>query len=168
MYKKYVKEYWQKREGQSIVLEDIEWICFPKPYDDLYFTIKKVEHWQINKNLQNIKYATDYIVTLPGVSMGELINNNNGSSQGLKFELSDVREAFNRLIQNDLIEPEFKSHVQTTRYRIKDQNLRKLIEALAAFHEVEFNLALHKWQRFDEPTSQEKGKVEVVVRRERS
>ena len=65
------KEYWAEREDESPVLEDIEFICYPK--GNLGVVLKRIEYWQFNRYSKNTKYHQEYLCELPGFSIEEIL-----------------------------------------------------------------------------------------------
>ena len=160
--KKVLSEYWKERKGQSEVSEKIEFISFPKPHN-LDVVIYRREYWKINKNLPSGIERTEYTITIPGVSIGELVNDGGGNNTNTSFLQADVEKALDLLRQTGLIEPaiRFQGHM---RYKVKDEdehslnnlNLRNFISILKAFHDSEFGLLEYKWKHFEGPTSEER------------
>ena len=161
--KKILSEYWKERKGQSEVSEKIEFICFPKKPHNLDVVIYRREYWKINKNLPSGIERTEYTITIPGVSIGELVNDGGGNNTNTSFLQADVEKALDLLRQTGLIEPaiRFQGHM---RYKVKDEdehslnnlNLRNFISILKAFHDSEFGLLEYKWKHFEGPTSEER------------
>ena len=157
-------EYWRNRKNQNSVSEKIEFICFPlRQYNNLDVVIYRREHWKINKYLPSRIERTEYEVTIPGVSIRELVNDGGGNNTNTSFLQADVEEALDLLRQTGLIEPaiEFQGYM---RYKIKDEdehilhglNLRSLMSILKAFYDSEFALLKYKWEHFQGPTSEER------------
>jgi hypothetical protein len=111
----------------------------------------KIERWEINKNSSNKKLHTKYVYELPGVSIEEFMAN---EWLGPKFKLADVKEAFNLLQKNHLIEIALTVRNQT-RFRIIDNTLRNFIEGIRDIHVAEYRFLMYKWQHFDAPSHEE-------------
>ena len=85
------KEYWAEREGESTVLENIEFICYPlASKGNLDIILKRIEYWEINKHSENTKYYQEYLCELPGFSIEEILASK-------RFNDDDVKFAFNAL-----------------------------------------------------------------------
>jgi hypothetical protein len=121
-------------------------------------SIVKTEFWEVKK-YKNKKYATEYSFTLPGVSVDELIKND---SLGAKFSHADVEAAFKLLIENGLIKPGIVFRGQR-RFVIADDRLLNLTMALKWIHNDEWRFLLHKWMSFDEPTREEKERMNWLL-----
>jgi hypothetical protein len=120
--------------------------------------IEKTEFWEVKKHKKN-RYATEYTFTLPGASVDEFIKND---SLGAKFRRADIEEAFNLLRENGLIKPEIVFRGQT-RFVIADGRLRNMIKDLKSINDEEWSLLLHKWNHFDEPTNEEKERMNRLL-----
>jgi hypothetical protein len=142
-----MKEYWMMKNGQSRVVEDINFICSLKQ-NNINIAITKIERWEINKNSSHKKFRTKYMYELPGVSIEEFIIN---KRLGEKFKLADVEQAFDILRKNHLIEVAAVVSNQI-RFKIVDD---ALIEIIRDIHETEYSLLRYKWQHFDEPSVKE-------------
>ena len=103
--KNLVKKYWRERKGQTSISEKIEFICFPLQQHNLDVVIYRREYWRINKNSPSGIERIDYTVTLPGVSIHELANDN--SHHDFPFERTDIEKAFEQLKQTHLIDRAF-------------------------------------------------------------
>lgn len=124
--------------------------------------VHRNEYWQINKNSPSIKQRTEYTVTIPGVSINELVN---GKTPFLvsKFDYSDVEKALDLLRQTGLIQPAFRFQGKM-RYKVMDDeeylranlDLRNLLSILKAFYDEESGLLLYKWKHFERPTNEER------------
>jgi hypothetical protein len=185
-----IKEYWRARKGQSRVQEDIEFICLPIS-GNIDFSIIKTEHWEINKPSRIKKYKADtYLITMPGVSISELMkgnnlctickdfegqamvsmnllmkrnNNSNILGTAMKFEYTELENAFALLMKNGLIKTALDFHGDETRYILADGRLRDFIEALRNIHEREFDLLFHKWSYFEEPSKDEQSRINRLL-----
>jgi hypothetical protein len=185
-----IRDYWKVRKGQSRVQENIEFICFPIS-GNIDFSITKTEHWEINKPSRIKKYTADtYLITMPGISISELMkgnnlctickdfdgqamvsmnllmksnNNSNPLGTAMRFELTDIEKAFALLMKNDLIKTASDFHGDETRYVLADGRLRDLIEALRNIHEREFNLLFHKWSFFEAPSEAEQRRINRLL-----
>lgn len=181
-----IEDYWKTKEGRSKVLENIDFICLPIS-GNIDFSITRTEHWEIIKPSRIKKYTSDtYLITLPGVSISELMkgnnlctickdfegqvmvsmnllmNSNNDSNllgTAMKFEHTDVEKAFVLLMKNGLIKAALDFHGDETRYVLADGRLRDFIEALRNIHEREFDLLFHKWSFFEEPSKDEQSRI---------
>ena len=96
--KKILSEYWLEREGQSEVSEKIEFICFPKKPYNLDVVIYRNEYWRINKHSPSGIERIEYTITIPGVSVQELIDGDS-TSQIQKFNYDDIEKAIEFLSQ---------------------------------------------------------------------
>jgi len=143
------KEYWAEREDESPVLEDIEFIRYPK--GNLGVVLKRIEYWQFNRYSENIQYHQEYLCELPGFSIDEMLASN-------RFNDDDVYFAFNALRALKLIEPcmEFRGK---TRFIILDRTLHKFLINLWIVHQAEFSYQVKKWKYFDAPTPEEKNRI---------
>ena len=150
IHKKEMKMYWLMKGGESRTLEQINFIC-PFEQKNLDITMTKIERWEINKNSSNKKLQTKYVYELPGVSIEEFVAN---EWLGAKFKLADVKEAFNLLHKNHLIEIALTVRNQS-RFRIIDSTLRNFIEGIRDIHIAEYRLLMNKWQHFDAPSHEE-------------
>jgi hypothetical protein len=150
IHKKEMKTYWLTKGGQSRTLEQINFICSFKQ-KDLDITMTKIERWEINKYSSNKKLHTKYVYELPGVSIEEFMANEWLSA---KFKLADVKEAFNLLQKNHLIEIALTVRNQT-RFRITDNVLRNFIQGIRDIHIAEYRFLMYKWQHFDAPSHEE-------------
>jgi hypothetical protein len=184
-----IKNYWNERKDQSKVLENIDFVCLPIS-GNIDFSITKTEHWEIRKPSHIRKYSPDtYLVTMPGVSIGELMNesnncticrdfdgqamvsmnlimkNNSSNPLGtaINFERTDLEKAFIILIKNVLIKIELDFHGNETRYALADGRLRDFIEALRNIHEREFSLLFHKWSFFEAPSEDEQRRINRLL-----
>lgn len=181
-----IEDYWKARRGHSKVLESIEFICIPIS-SNLDFLVTKTEHWEIRRPSKTRKYTLDtYLITLPGVSISELMMDNNictickdfdgqamvsmnllmkGNSNtnllgtSMQFDRSDVEKAFVLLMQNGLIKTVPHFHGNELRYVFADGRLRDFIDALRNIHEREFGLLFHKWALFEEPSKDEENRI---------
>lgn len=157
-YKRYVNEYWEKKEGRTTVYDKLVFFCFPKGPHNTDIIVHRNEYWQINKNSPNRKQRTEYTVIIPGVSIDDVVN-----SRTLKFDYTDVKKALHSLIQANLIEPAFRFRGQM-RYKVKDDDenlhtgldLRNFLSTLKVFYEEEFGLLSVKWKLFEGPTDDER------------
>src|SRR5215207_7028549 len=158
--KNLVKKYWRERKGQTSTSEKIEFICFPLRPHNLDVVIYRREYWRINKNSPSGIERIDYTVTLPGVSIHELANDN--SHHNFLFERTDIEKAFEQLKQTHLIDRAFwfRGHM---RYKVTDENLRNLISNLRYFSDEEFALLSYKWKHFEEPTMEEKKRWKWIL-----
>jgi hypothetical protein len=184
-----IKDYWKTKEGCSKVLENIEFICLPIP-GNIDFLITMTEHWEITKPSKIRKYTEDtYLITLPGVSISELMkennlcvvckdfdgqaivsmnllmksNNSNRLGTAIKFGPVELEKAFITLIKNGLIKIELDFHGNETRYVLADGRLRDFIDALRNIHEREFNLLFHKWSFFEVPSEDEQRRINRLL-----
>jgi hypothetical protein len=188
-----IREYWKTRRRQSKVQENIEFICLPIS-GNIDFLITKTEHWEINKPSRINKYTADsYLITMPGVSVSELIkvnnlcsickdfegqamvsmnllmksniNSNYSNSLGtaMKFEHNDIENAFALLMKNGLIKTASDFHGDETRYILADGRLRDFIEALRNIHEREFDLLFHKWSLFEGPNKDDQSRINRLL-----
>jgi hypothetical protein len=185
-----IRDYWKARKGQSRVQENIEFICLPMS-GNIDFSITKTEHWEINKPSRIRKYTADtYLITLPGVSISELMkgnnlctvckdfegqamvsmnllmkrnNNSNILGTAMKFEYTELEKAFALLMKNGLIKTALDFHGDETRYILADGRLRDFIEALRNIHEREFDLLFHKWSFFEEPSKDEQSRIDRLL-----
>jgi len=181
-----IEDYWKARKGRSKVLESIEFICLPVT-GNIDFSVTKTEHWEIRKPSRIRKYTPDtYLITLPGVSISELMMDNNictickdfdgqamvsmnllmksnsntnllGTS--MQFDHRDVEKAFVLLMQNGLLKTVSGFHGNEFRYVLADGRLRDLIDALRNIHEREFALLFHKWALFEKPSKDEENRI---------
>jgi hypothetical protein len=181
-----IKDYWKARKGHSRVLESIEFICLPVT-GNIDFSVTKTEHWEIRKPSRIRKYTPDtYLITLPGVSISELMMDNNictickdfdgqamvsmnllmksnsntdllGTS--MQFDRTDVEKAFVLLMQNGLLKTVSGFHGNAFRYVLADGRLRDFIDALRNIHEREFALLFHKWALFEKPSKDEENRI---------
>ena len=157
-YKRRVKEYWQKKEGQTIVYDKLVFFCFPKGPHNTDIIIHRNEYWQINKNSPHRLQGTEYTAIIPGISIDDVVN-----SRALKFNYTDVEKAFDLLREANLIEPAFRFRGQM-RYKVKDEDeklhtnldLRNFLSALKVFHDVEYDLLTFKWKLFEGPSDDER------------
>jgi hypothetical protein len=145
-----MKMYWLTKTGQSRTIEDINFICRFKE-NNLDITFTKIERWEINKNSSKKKLRTKYVYELPGVSIEEFMTN---QWLGEKYKLADVKEAFNLLQENHLIETVAVLNNQI-RFRIGNSILRNFIEAIRDIHLAEYRFLVYKWQHFDAPSHEE-------------
>lgn len=156
-------KYWSERKGLSTASEIVEHNCFPLSHN-LDVVIIKKQHWQVNKDSPNRVLKTEYEVTVPGISLDELINSYN--NKGLKFDRTTVQDALERLKQNGLVEFAFVFQGQP-RYKAKDEKLRNLMAVLKGLHEEELFLLRYKWNHFEQPTSEEKDRWEKILGKEK-
>ena len=185
-----IKDYWNERQDQSKVLEKIDFICLPL-FGNIDFSIIKTEHWEIKKPSRIRKYTPDtYLITLPGVSISELMKDNNicticrdfdGEAMvsmnllmksknnidllgtAIKFARSDVEKAFVLLMQNGLLKTASDFRGNEARYVLADGRLRDYIDALRNIHEREFGLLFHKWSFFEEPSKDEVARIKRLL-----
>ena len=184
-----IKKFWRVRKGQSKVLGDIDFICYPIP-GNIDFSITKTEHWEIIKPSRIKKYTADtYLITLPGISISELMmqnnfctickdfdgqamvsmnlimknNNSNLLGTAINFERTDLEKAFIILIKNVLIKNELDFHGNETRYALADGRLRDFIDALRNIHEREFSLLFHKWSFIEAPSEDEQRRINRLL-----
>ena len=143
------KEYWAEREDESPVLENIEFIYYPK--GNLGIILKRIEYWQFNRYSENTKYYQEYLCELPGFSIEEILASK-------RFNDDDVKFAFNALRALKLIEPSMEFRGKT-RFIISDRILHKFLTNLWTIHEAEFSYQVKKWKYFDAPTSEEKNRI---------
>ncbi|MGC2425661.1 MAG: hypothetical protein WA421_01390, partial [Nitrososphaeraceae archaeon] len=143
------KEYWAEREDESPVLENIEFIYYPK--GNLGIILKRIEYWQFNRYSENTKYHQEYLCELPGFSIEEILASK-------RFNDDDVKFAFNALRALKLIEPSMEFRGKT-RFIISDRILHKFLTNLWTIHEAEFSYQVKKWKYFDAPTSEEKNRI---------
>lgn len=156
-YKKYVKEYWQKKGTQTTVCDKLVFFCFPKGPYNTDIMVHRNEYWQINKNSPSIMQQVEYSAIVPGVSINDVVE-----GRAPKLSYNDVEKAFDLLRQANLIEPAFRFRGQI-RYKVKDNNeklhtgldLRNFLSTLKAFYNEEFSLLLFKWKHFEGPTDDE-------------
>ncbi len=142
------KEYWVEREDESPVLEDIEFICYPK--GNLGVVLKRIEYWQFNRYSKNTKYHQEYLCELPGFSIEEILASK-------RFNDADVKFAFNALRALKLIESSMEFRGKT-RFIISDRILHKFLINLWIIHEAEFSFQVKKWKYFA-PTSEDKNRI---------
>lgn len=185
-----IRDYWKTRKGRSRVQENIEFICLPIS-GNIDFSIIKTEHWEISKPSRIKKYTADsYLITMPGVSINELMkgnnlctickdfdgqvmvsmnllmksdNNSNALGTAMKFELTDIEKAFALLMKNDLIKTASDFHGDEIRYVLADGRLRDLIEALRNIHENESDLLFHKWSFFEGPNKDDQNRINRLL-----
>ena len=143
------KEYWAEREDESPVLENIEFICYPK--GNLGIILKRIEYWQFNRYSENTKYHQEYLCELPGFSIEEILASK-------RFNDDDVKFAFNALRALKLIEPSMEFRGKT-RFIISDRTLHKFLINLWIIHQAEFSYQVKKWKYFDAPTPEEKNRI---------
>ena len=150
------EDYWAEREGESTVLENIEFICYPlASKGNLDIILKRIEYWEINKHSENTKYHQEYLCELPGFSIEEILVSK-------RFNDDDVNIAFNALRDLKLIEPimEFRG---TTRFISSDRTLHDCLIDMWAIHEAEFSYLVKKWKYFDAPKSEEKNRIITLM-----
>lgn len=147
--RKITKEYWAEREDESPVLENIEFICYPK--GNLGVVLKRIEYWQFNRYSKNTKYHQEYLCELPGFSIEEILASK-------RFNDDDVNFASNALQALKLIEPSIEFRGKK-RFIISDRILHEFLLNLWIIHEAEFSYQVKKWKYFDAPTSQEKSRI---------
>jgi hypothetical protein len=153
-YKSIVDNYWKEREGQSTVLEEIEFISYPLIADSerrFELECKRVEYWQINKYSEHKKYRTEYLFKVSGFTIADILNNSS-------FKKEDVEKAIRLLIQIGLIRESFEFNGKRL-YVIADKRFHDLLEELWGLHESEFSLLLYKWQFFDPPSEEERKRM---------
>ena len=143
------KEYWAEREDESPVLENIEFICYPK--GNLGIILKRIEYWQFNRYSENTKYHQEYLCELPGFSIDEILASK-------RFNDDDVNFAFNALRDLKLIEPNMEFQGKT-RFVISDRILHKFLINMWTIHQAEFSYQVKKWKYFDAPTPEEKNRI---------
>lgn len=147
------KEYWAEREDESPVLENIEFICYPK--GNFGIILKRIEYWQFNRYSENTKYHQEYSCELPGFSIEEIFASK-------RFNDDDVNFAFNALRALKLIEPIMEFHGKT-RFIISDRRLHEFLINMWIIHEKEFSFQVKKWKYFDAPTSEEKNRIRYLL-----
>ena len=135
-----------KREDESSVLENIEFICYPE--GNLGIILTRIEYWQFNRYSEHTQYHQEYLCELPGFSIEEILASK-------RFNDDDVKFAFNALRDLKLIEPSMEFRGKT-RFIISDRRLHKFLIKLWIIHEAEFPYQVKKWKYFDAPTSEEK------------
>lgn len=120
-----------------------EFICFPLK-ENLGFEVKKIEHWQMNKNKKNKLLKIEYRFFKPGISREDFIQDENNEK---------IDEAINILKENKLIQPLF--FAQEERYIISDPELRDLAGIIIKAFESFYNTLLIKMTYFDDLTDRE-------------
>lgn len=68
-----MKEYWQKKEGQTTAYDKIVFFCLPKGPHNTDIIIHRNEYWQINKNLPHRLQGIEYTAIIPGVSIDDVV-----------------------------------------------------------------------------------------------
>jgi hypothetical protein len=158
--RKHVKEYWQEKEGQSTVYDQLVFVCFPKRPHNLDIVVHRVEQWQINRNSPNKLLGKEYTAIIPGVSIEDVAN-----GRTPKFSYTNVGKAFDLLKRANLIESAFRFRFRgQMRYKVKDEDernhaglgLRNLLSTLKTFHNEELRLLSFKWKLFEGPTDDER------------
>jgi len=147
------KEHWAKREDESPVLENIEFICYPK--GNLGVILKRIEYWQFNRYSENTQYHQEYLCELPGFSIEEILASK-------RFNDDDVKFAINALRNLKLIEPIMEFRGQT-RFIISDRRLHEFLINMWIIHEKEFPYQVKKWKYFDAPTYEEKNRIRYLL-----
>jgi hypothetical protein len=148
----FIKKYWAEREGESIVLENIEHMCYPlASKGNLDIVLKRIEYWQINKHSDNVKYNEEYLCELPGFSQKEVLESG-------RFKDDDVILAFNALRELGLIKPAIEFQGKT-RFIISDKKLHEFLINIWTIHKAEISYLVEKWKYFDAPTPEEKDRI---------
>jgi DNA-binding MarR family transcriptional regulator len=148
------ENYWKEREGQSTVLEEVEFICYPLIADrDRKFELecKRIEYWEINKYSDHKKYRAEYLFKVFGFTVTDILNNSS-------FKKGDVERTIETLIELGLIRESFEFNGKR-RYIIVDETFHHLLEEFWGLHESEFSLLLYKWHLFEAPTKEERDRM---------
>lgn len=153
-----MKEYWQKKEGQTTAYDKIVFFCLPKGPHNTDIIIHRNEYWQINKNLPHRLQGIEYTAIIPGVSIDDVVN-----SRKPKFSYTEVEIAFDLLRKANLIETAFRFRGQM-RYKVKDEDeklhtnldLRSFLSTLKVFCDAERDLLTFKWKLFEGPSDDER------------
>ena len=120
-----------------------EFICFPLK-GDLDFEVKKVEHWQMNKNKKNKLLKIEYRFFKPGISREELVRDEDSEK---------IDEAIKILQKYNLIQPTI--FAQEIRYIISDIDLKDLVWIITKILKTFYNIFLIKITYFDGPDERE-------------
>src|SRR6188472_2302870 len=148
----FINKYWAERKGQSNVLEEVVFVCFPLASRGIYDVIlKRIEYWQINKYSENIKLHQEYLCELPVFSFEEILARE-------RFKDEDVNFAFNALLELEVIKPAIEFQGET-RFIISDKKLRELLVGMWSIYEAEISYLTKKWKYYDAPTPEEKNRI---------
>jgi hypothetical protein len=126
-----------------------------------YTKIRKVE---LSTQGPNGAKKVLYYCKLPGFSITEVRNYLRSSIRHgytqfiseINFTEEEIKEAFERLRQADLIRPLHPRDADEIRYCIKNESSRDLIQKIWEIHDIELSILRDRWNHFEEPNDIEK------------
>ncbi|MGD1839200.1 MAG: hypothetical protein ACPKPY_14215 [Nitrososphaeraceae archaeon] len=163
VHKKFLSDFWSKHKDMSLVLGELKYQYITQESLQYDLDIFKIEHWQINRNGNHIKYGSTYIVNLPGIAYSDLIEIIIHKYEKEKINKEQIELAISLLSDIDLIQilsfGKFEKIIL-----IKDKILRNFVATIQGnIHHVEMNLLLNKWYFFEEPTIEEQERMKKLL-----
>jgi len=164
------KQFW-KKEKNSFILEDFNWISIPIKKEGYPINFYRTEHWQINKDGNHNNCATTYTIELPGIyyNLDTVQNTSHNLTyktftkkiEKINFTNEDIKNTIDSFVKYDIVKIIRLGNTQ--RILISDYRLFKLIDNIIGLLEHEYALLKFHCSLYKKPTKDESKRMDLLL-----